>query len=152
MNLCGSWRTPHAKGLSKCPNVIFFFFKKNLLVQTLWRLLSGRWQALLLCVKFLDSLYNAFSKSDGAALVSCWLLLTSYHHLSCKKKWDWVSVLIPIIFGCFCFYSSAISPTEDPEVSIHNVAFQIKSQLFEHTQLEITHHWLSTSNLISAMN
>ena len=29
MNLCGSCRTPHAKGLSKCPNVIFFFFFKK---------------------------------------------------------------------------------------------------------------------------
>ena len=30
-----------------------------------WQVAGGRWQALLLCEKCLDSHYNAFSKRDG---------------------------------------------------------------------------------------
>ena len=45
-------------------------------------------------------------------------------------------------FWFFCFYSSAISPKDDPEVLIHDVAFHLTLNLgySKYTQLEITHH------------
>ena len=39
------------------------------------------------------------------------------HHLSYTK----------MSFVFVCFYSSAVSPKEDPEASVHDVAFQLKS-------------------------
>ena len=45
-------------------------------------------------------------------------------------------------FWWFCFYSGAINHKDDPEVSIHDVAFHLTLNLCysKDTQLEITHH------------